>query len=178
MESTQATILKQMEYYLGDKNLSKDDFFRKLITEDKKTGYVKLEVFQNCNAIKKLKISNKEIAEACKDSKEIEFSKDNTKVRRIGNKALPEQTGSLKKRESKALSKASSKQVPEEETKGEEDFDEPIERDEKGRVVFKVNDFENTHIVHFSTSDRDEKADEEYKVNWKNIEEMIKTKFD
>ena len=108
---------------MSDKNLSKDDFFRKLIAEDKKTGYIKLEVFQNCNAIKKLKVSLKEIAEACKGSKEIEFSKDNTKVRRIGNKALPEQTGSLKKRESKAASKAASKSVAEE-SKVEEDFEE------------------------------------------------------
>lgn len=34
-----------MEYYLSDKNLSKDDFFRKLIAEDIKFGYIKLEVF-------------------------------------------------------------------------------------------------------------------------------------
>lgn len=176
MESNQnATILKQMEYYLSDTNLAKDDFFRKLIAEDKKTGYIKLEVFQNCNAIKKLKISNKEIVEACKDSKEIEFSKDNTKVRRVGNKALPEQTGSLRKRDSKAASKQQSL-VPEE-TK-EEDFEEAVERDEKGRIIFVVKDFENTHIIHFSTKDRDEKKDEDYKVNWKNIEDMIKAKFD
>lgn len=45
MESQKAVILKQMEYYLSDKNLAKDDFFRKLIDEDKKTGYIKLETF-------------------------------------------------------------------------------------------------------------------------------------
>ena len=45
MENQQATILKQMEYYLSDKNLAKDDFFRKLIAEDSKTGYIKLDVF-------------------------------------------------------------------------------------------------------------------------------------
>ena len=28
MESSKAVILKQMEYYLGDKNLARDDFFR------------------------------------------------------------------------------------------------------------------------------------------------------
>ena len=119
-----------------------------------------------------MNVSIKEIAEACKGSKEIEFSRDFTKVRRVDNKALPEQTGSLKKREAKAESKKP------EESKVEEDVDEAIVRDEKGRIVFKVPDFENTHIIHYSTKDRDEKADEEYKVNWKSIETMISNKFE
>lgn len=122
-----------------------------------------------------MKISNKDIFEACKDSKEIEFSRDKNKVRRVGNKALPEQTGSLKKRDSKAASKQT---VNQEESKAEENFEEAVERDEKGRIIFCVKDFENTHIIHFTTKDRDEKKDEDYKVNWKNIEDMIKSKFD
>ena len=87
---------------------------------------------------------------------------------------MPEQTGSLKKRESKALSK----KAVSEEQKVEEEVEEAVQRDEKGRVIFQVKDFENTHIIHFSTKDKDEKADEDYKVNWKNVEEMLKTKFD
>jgi len=31
--------------------------------------------------------------------------------------------------------------------------------------------------VHFKTEDQDAKADESYKVNWKDIEVMIKEKF-
>ena len=41
-----------------------------------------------------------------------------------------------------------------------------------------MKDFENTHIIHFSTADKDEAKDDEYKVNWKSIENMIKEKFD
>jgi hypothetical protein len=39
-------------------------------------------------------------------------------------------------------------------------------------------DFENALIVNFLTEDQDEKADAEYKVNWKDFESLIKTKFD
>jgi hypothetical protein len=34
-----------MEYYLSDKNLEKDDFFRNCVINDKKEGYVPLDVF-------------------------------------------------------------------------------------------------------------------------------------
>ena len=41
-----------------------------------------------------------------------------------------------------------------------------------------VQDFENTLIVNFLTEDQDEKADAEYKVNWKDFEAYIKDNFD
>jgi len=41
-----------------------------------------------------------------------------------------------------------------------------------------TQDFENTLIVHFKTEDQDAKKDENYKVNWKEVESMIKEKFD
>ena len=47
--------------------------------------------------------------EACAGSADVEVSKDGLMVRRKGNKKLPAQTGTLKKRESKALSKQASK---------------------------------------------------------------------
>ena len=47
-----------------------------------------------------------------------------------------------------------------------------------GRIQFCHQDFENTLIVHFKTEDQDTAKDEEYKVNWKDIELMIKNKFD
>jgi hypothetical protein len=46
-----------MEYYLGDENLSKDDFFRDQIQKNPKNGYVNLSVFLNCNKIKKMNIT-------------------------------------------------------------------------------------------------------------------------
>ena len=70
---------------------------------------------------------------ACKDSKLIEISKDGLKLRRVGNAALPAKTGGVKKRDAKASSKAN--QEAKEEVKGEEPAT-PLERDEKGRLVF------------------------------------------
>lgn len=122
--SKPADIKKQIEYYLGDANLSKDDFFRDKILEDKADGYIQLDIFQKCNAIKKMSITIDDIAKACKDSKDLELSKDLKKIRRTGNKALPEKTGSLKKRDAKASTKKEESKVEE----PEEDI--PIVRDE------------------------------------------------
>lgn len=122
--SKPADIKKQMEYYLGDMNLAKDDFFRNKIQEDATDGYVELEVFQKCNAIKKLNLTVEDIAKACADSKDVELSKDNKKIRRTGNKELPEKTGSLKKRDNKAQAKKEESKVEEEEV------DVPVIRDE------------------------------------------------
>ena len=40
-------------------------------------------------------------------------------------------------------------------TKGKEEskVDEPVERDELGRVIFCLQDFENPLIIHFKTDD-------------------------
>ncbi len=56
-----------MEYYLSDKNLKKDVFFRKQI-EQHEDGYIKLNLFLNCNNIKKMAVSEGEIANAINNS--------------------------------------------------------------------------------------------------------------
>lgn len=110
------------------------------------------------------------VLEAVKDSDQIDISDDKKSLRRKGNKALPEKAPS-KKRETKAADK--------EEKKAEvQEPEGPIERDEQGRVIFHVADFENTIIVHFKTNDQDAEKDCDYKVNWKDIENMVKEKFD
>ena len=81
-------IQKEIENYLGDANLAKDDFFRKKINEGG-AGYVKLDVFLNRKNIKKMKINIKKLRLACKGSDEVELSKDGESVRRKGNKELP-----------------------------------------------------------------------------------------
>jgi len=45
-------------------------------------------------------------------------------------------------------------------------------------VIFCKEDFENTLIVHFKTEDQDEAKDTDYKVSWKDLEAVIKEKFD
>ena len=159
--------------------MAKDDFFRDEIAKGK-DGYIDLALVLKCNKVKKLGVNKAaQVVKACKDSTEVEFSKDGLKVRRTGNKALPGKTGTTKKREVKALSKNASKVSEKEETKTENVEDNtPLERDEKGRLIFCQNDFENTLIVHFKTTDVNEKEDENYKVSWKDLEKHINDNYD
>lgn len=53
---TTAEIQKQVEYYLGDLNLAKDDFFRELI-EANSDGYIDISVILKCNKVKKLGVN-------------------------------------------------------------------------------------------------------------------------
>jgi hypothetical protein len=66
-----------------------------------------------CNKIKSLKIKDSDIVDALKTSEAIEVSADKKKVRRVGNKPIPELNKSkndgLKKREAKAASKEEEK---------------------------------------------------------------------
>jgi hypothetical protein len=59
-----------------------------------------------CNKVKKLGVNKAtQIVTALKDSKEVEISKDRLRIRRTGNAALPEKTGTTKKRDTKAEEK-------------------------------------------------------------------------
>ena len=90
---TSKEIQTQVEYYLGDINLAKDDFFREQI-EQGKDGYIDLALVLKCNKIKKLGVSKAaQIVKACTSSDSVEFSKDGLKLRRKDNKALPDKTG-------------------------------------------------------------------------------------
>jgi len=126
-----AEIKKQIEYYLSNSNLEKDDFFRDTITSST-DGYVPIENFLKCNKVKKMNITIKQIAAALQDSTELELNEDEKMVRRTGNKALPTKTGSLKKREQKVAQKEEKKNNENgaKEEKKEEENDEPIPRDE------------------------------------------------
>ena len=53
---SKAEIKKQVEFYMGDTNLAKDDFFRDLITSNK-DGYVDVTAFLKCNKIKHLGVN-------------------------------------------------------------------------------------------------------------------------
>lgn len=109
----------------------------------------------------------------------VEIHADGTSVRRAGNKALPAQTGTMKKRDAKAEEKKQSASNGNGAAAEKEDeADTPVERDSEGRVVFCQQDFENTLIVHFKTTDVDEEKDAEYKVNWKDLNTMVNKKFD
>lgn len=156
-----AQIQTQIEYYLSDKNLVKDKFFREQI-QTSKDGYIAVSHFLNCNNVKKQGWSAKDIIDACANSTELEFKGDT--VRRAGNKALPEKQAAnntdVKKRDSKAQEKAA---------EAAED-----EYDENGKVILVEKDFDNPVIV---TYEAQVKADEDFKVDWKEVEKSIKEHY-
>ena len=88
-EETQKEIRKQIEYYLSDMNLETDEFFYKVISNEKE-GYLDLEYIMQCNKVKKAGWNKNMIIDSIKDSEQIELNDQKTKIRRKGNKPLPE----------------------------------------------------------------------------------------
>ncbi|CAB3223894.1 unnamed protein product [Arctia plantaginis] len=72
-------ILKQMEFYFSDANLSKDRFLGDLV---KKDPYVPIELFLKFNKIRSLTQDIVDIAKAMKNSTLLELSDDRLKVKR------------------------------------------------------------------------------------------------
>ena len=70
-----AETKKQIEYYLGDMNLAKDEFFREKI-QGNPDGYLDFTYILQCNKVKKMELTVEKIREAIKDSEVLEVSKD------------------------------------------------------------------------------------------------------
>lgn len=86
---SQEEIRKQLEYYLSDLNLAKDEFFHEQISKSD-DGYLGLHLILKCNKIKKLGVHDeKQLAEAVTDSQLLELNETKTSVRRVGQKPLP-----------------------------------------------------------------------------------------
>jgi len=79
----------QIEYYLSDENLKKDQFFHQKILSNSE-GYIDLDYFLKCNKVKNAGWTKEELKEGIKESKELELDKTTERVRRINNKELPE----------------------------------------------------------------------------------------
>ena len=115
MVSSTADIKKQIEYYLSDSNLSHDRYFHDKI-ESNPEGWLDIAEILNCNKIKKMKITEKQIADSINAgaSELVEVSADGKRVRRLGQKALPELTkkgeDGLRKRDAKAAGKEEEKE--------------------------------------------------------------------
>ena len=156
MALSKAELKKQVEYYLSDKNLANDKFFHEKISEGK-DGWIELSFILACNKVKsfKLKNPNDEVAEAVKDSTEVEVSADRKQIRRKGTKALPELSAS-KKRDAKAASK-----------------DELPELDARGNAILSNADFENPIIIHFKAAS----PVADFKISWKEVETAVRKGF-
>ncbi|KAJ8721665.1 hypothetical protein PYW07_002440 [Mythimna separata] len=72
-------ILKQMEFYFSDANLTKDRFLGDLV---KKDPYVPLEMFLKFNKVRSLTQDITDIAKAMKNSTLLDLSEDRLKVKR------------------------------------------------------------------------------------------------
>ena len=164
MAVSQAEIKKQVEYYLSDKNLAQDKFFNEKFRESK-NGWIDISNILNCNKVKQMKLKSPvdEIAEACKDSEEVEVDVAKKLIKRKGEKAVP--ALAAKKRDSKAAEK---EEVKKEETKE----DALPQLDERGNPILSNADFENPIIIHFKTA-----ATEGFKVNWKEVEQTVRKDF-
>lgn len=113
-----------------------------------------------------MKLTEKQIAEAVVgNSEQVEVSADHKKVRRVGNKALPE----LQKRGDGAERKRDAKAAGKEESKAELGV---VEYDEKGNAILVNQDFESPIIIHFKTEKK--AGDDAFKVNWKEIENEVR----
>ena len=90
-------IKEQIEYYFSDENLKKDSFFHQKISEDP-NGYLDLDFLLKCNKCKNSGWTKDDLKEGIKLSDLIELDKTENKVRRKGNKPLPELVLLAKKR--------------------------------------------------------------------------------
>lgn len=143
--------------------MERDEFFHAKIAADAE-GFLPIADILNCNKIKKMQLTEKQIAEAVVGSELVEVSKDHKRVRRAGNAALPElikRADSERKRDAKAAGK--------EETKVELGV---VEHDEKGNPILVNQDFESPIIIHFKTEKK--AGDDAFKVNWKEIENEVR----
>lgn len=83
-------IIKQIEYYFGDINLSRDKFLQEKIKEDE--GWVTLEVLLTFKRLASLTTDPEVIASAIEKSenKLVVVSEDRKKLRRNPDKPIPE----------------------------------------------------------------------------------------
>jgi len=82
-------IIRQIEYYFGDKNLPRDKFLQEKIHQD--NGWVTLECLTTFNRLKSLSTDFDEIFKALEKSKSglLELDTTNKKIRRNLEKAVP-----------------------------------------------------------------------------------------
>uniref|UniRef100_A0AAG5DM31 Lupus La protein n=1 Tax=Anopheles atroparvus TaxID=41427 RepID=A0AAG5DM31_ANOAO len=90
VSTSEAAIIRQLEYYFGDANLAKDKFLKDQITKD--DGWVPLDVLLTFKRLKTLSEDKKVIVDAISKSEEglVEVSEDREKLRRHPERPLPE----------------------------------------------------------------------------------------
>jgi hypothetical protein len=113
--------------------------------------------FLNCNNVKSNNWTADDIMEACVSSAMLEVKGDS--IRRVGNKLMP--AAEFKKRDIKAIEKKIVEVLND-------------EYDESGKPILTEKDFDNPLIVSYEAK---VKEDEEFKVDWKEVERGIKEAY-
>jgi 5'-3' exonuclease len=78
------SIREQVEFYLSDKNLTKDTFFKNMVANAKASsgGFIDLLAIINCPRLRTLTHDTTLVAMACKQSVLLEVSRDGKRIRR------------------------------------------------------------------------------------------------
>jgi len=81
-DSLNDKIVKQIEYYFGDVNLSRDNFMKDQL--GKEDGWIEIKTLLTFNRLKSLTENELEVADAVRNSNTelVEVSEDNSKIRR------------------------------------------------------------------------------------------------
>ena len=90
LTDTEAKIIRQIEYYFGDFNLSRDKFLKDTIKADE--GWVSMETMLKFQRLSKISSDAKEILASLKKSESglMEVDEENAKIRRRPTVPLPE----------------------------------------------------------------------------------------
>ena len=96
LSDTESKIIRQIEYYFGDYNLSRDKFLKDIIKSDE--GWVPIDTMLKFERLSKISLDSKAILSSIKKSESglMEVDDEKEKIRRCPNKPLPEEEEILK----------------------------------------------------------------------------------
>ena len=148
-EEIRIDIKNQIEYYLGDENLKKDEFFHQLISSSP-DGYIDLKYILKCNKIKKKGWTKDDLIKGIELSDFIELDKTGDKIRRKNNLKLPELTLLNRKRKNtddknnKTEKDETNEKIKKEELVSPSSMPMPKLEERKDILILKIDCGENT----------------------------------
>jgi len=184
LSDTEAKIIRQIEYYFGDFNLSKDKFLKDTIKADE--GWVSMDTMLKFQRLSKISSDAKEILASLKKSESglMEVDEENAKIRRRPTVPLPEEED-VKKEQAKMTIYVKGF---EKEKTTLDDLLDFFSKYENVINVFKVKNPEGEELIRKWQEDyNEEKKNEfeekkkkihEHKAGAKKVKEMVKSTGD
>lgn len=181
----EGSIIRQLEYYFGDANLTRDKFLIEQISKNE--GWVPLDVLLTFKRLKALSDDKKVIVDAIEKSDEglIEISEDRDKLRRHPERPVPE-LNEEKRKEIYARTVYVKGFAPDEGTQMSEilEYFEPFEK-VSNIVMRKYHDkatkkylFKGSVFVTFATKERAEEFLKKEKLVYKEKDLIVKSQDD